>query len=533
MHVNNFSRYGNEALIESQDKLQYSIVGYSTQIGSDAFGDDGVEHSPIIGWAYDGNPIYGPYGYSNAEDETSTIRILNSGYILDQSTIQDRPSFSNGFFVDDYIFNNSGDLDVHNGRYCRTPDYPKGTYAYFVGIATNSLLPVFPYFIGDSYRAAPEIENYKLNQTLFNIEDSNLIRNTYPYKVSDQFADNDFIVESNEISEQQSIIESTSFGSVNSIQIINSGENYEVGDTAVFDNTNTNGGGLSVSVNSILGKNVTSVETTIDSYQNTVFVSKDSNTVSAFISTAPSLNDSDIINISGLSTTGISGLVGSHKLGISTASTIVYQEIPNSSSSGIVTDIYVTNIPDQISVGSSIGIGTEKLLVLNRFTTNNILRVRRGNLSGVHTVGTRLSLIPNLFDIPLKNIKFNSKLNDVVYFNPHESIGVGTVVGLGSTALSTLGDIISVVPTPTYSIFLPNHPFKTNQRVTLTKPAAGYGITVSKDDGVTNFTIPKSGTTAEDIFIIRKSKDYIGIVTQVGLTTSSIGLAFFGDTKVG
>ena len=24
-----------------------------------------TDHSPIIGWAYDGNPIYGPYGYSN------------------------------------------------------------------------------------------------------------------------------------------------------------------------------------------------------------------------------------------------------------------------------------------------------------------------------------------------------------------------------------------------------------------------------------------------------------------------------------
>ena len=133
----------------------------------------------------------------------------------------------------------------------------------------------------------------------------------------------------------------------------------------------------------------------------------------------------------------------------------------------------------------------------------------------------------------MKNEKFDSKLNDVVYFNPHESIGVGTVVGLGSTATSTLGDLISVVSTPITSIFLPDHPFKTNQRVTLTKPATGYGITVTKDDGVTNFTIPKSGTTAEDIFIIRKSKDYIGIVTQVGLTTSSTGLAFFGDTKVG
>ena len=23
-----------------------------------------TNHSPILGWAYDGNPIYGPYGYS-------------------------------------------------------------------------------------------------------------------------------------------------------------------------------------------------------------------------------------------------------------------------------------------------------------------------------------------------------------------------------------------------------------------------------------------------------------------------------------
>jgi len=35
-------------------------------------------HSPIIGWAYDGNPIYGPYGY-----ETSTggnVKLMKSGY---------------------------------------------------------------------------------------------------------------------------------------------------------------------------------------------------------------------------------------------------------------------------------------------------------------------------------------------------------------------------------------------------------------------------------------------------------------------
>ena len=215
-----------------------------------------------------------------------------------------------------------------------------------------------------------------------------------------------------------------------------------------------------------------------------------------------------------------------------TASTVIYQEIPNSATTGIVTDIYVANIPSGVSVGSSIGIGTEKLLVLNTFPSNNILRVQRGVVSGVHTVSTKVNLIPSFFNIPLNTDYFNSKISDVVHFNPHESIGVGTIVGIGSTSLSTLGDVTKVVSTPPHSIFLPNHPFETNQRVTLTKPSAGYALTVTRDEGATTFTIPKTGNS-EDVFIIKKSKDYVGIVTQVGLTTSSVGLAFGLDTKVG
>ena len=45
-----------------------SVVGYSNKIQG-AFNDvttSPLLHSPIIGWAYDGNPIYGPYGYSEA-----------------------------------------------------------------------------------------------------------------------------------------------------------------------------------------------------------------------------------------------------------------------------------------------------------------------------------------------------------------------------------------------------------------------------------------------------------------------------------
>ena len=164
--------------------------------------------------------------------------------------------------------------------------------------------------------------------------------------------------------------------------------------------------------------------------------------------------------------------------------------------------IYFTNIPENISVGSSIGIGTEKLLVLNTFNENNVLRVRRGVTSGVHTVSSALSLIPSFFNIPLKTNVFDSSVKDQVYFNPHESVGVGTVVGLGSTATSTIGDLISVVSTPTRSIRLPNHPFKTNQEITLTKPNVGFALTVSKDDGVTTFNIPEGGNS-QNVFVIR------------------------------
>ena len=533
--VNTFDRYGKEAIVESDNKLGYSIVGYSTQVGNDPFNDSSVSnpvHSPIIGWAYDGNPIYGPYGYSDPNDQNSSIRILNTGYILEPSNIINRPTgFSNGFFVEDFKFANNGDLDVHNGRFGRTPDYPNGVYAYFVGVQTNSLEPSFPYFIGKSFRSDPLIQEKNINQNNFEFNQSNLVRNTYPYKVSDEFADNDFIVESNEITSQSSIVESTTSGSVDSISIINIGDNYKIGDAAIFDNTNTNGGGLSVSVKSIQGKPVTSIETSVDTYDNTVFIWRDPQHVSAFISTAPNLNDHDNVIVSGLSTSAIKGLSGSHKIGIDTAQCSVYKEIPNSTTTGIVTDIYVSHIPNNISAGSSIGIGTEKLLVLNTFVDNNVIRVKRG-VSGIHTASTKINLIPSFFNIPIRTKVFDSKVKDIVYFNPHETIGVGTVVGLGSTSQSTIGDLISVVSTPTRSIFLPNHPFETNQRVTLTKPPLGYGLTVSDDDGVTTFTIPNSGNS-QDIFVIKKSDDYIGIVTQVGLTTSTNGLSFVGDTKVG
>jgi hypothetical protein len=41
-------------------------------------------------------------------------------------------------------------LDEYNGRWCVTPEYPSGTYAYFVTYSSSWTL-AYPYVIGPSY----------------------------------------------------------------------------------------------------------------------------------------------------------------------------------------------------------------------------------------------------------------------------------------------------------------------------------------------------------------------------------------------
>ncbi|MGA9777669.1 MAG: YHYH protein [Limisphaerales bacterium] len=46
------------------------------------------------------------------------------------------------------------DLDEYNGRWCVTPEFPNGTYAYFVAIDSNGV-PIFPYNIGRAFYGDP------------------------------------------------------------------------------------------------------------------------------------------------------------------------------------------------------------------------------------------------------------------------------------------------------------------------------------------------------------------------------------------
>jgi hypothetical protein len=117
---------------------------------------DSTVHSPIIGYAFDGFPVYGAYSYTNTNG-TGPIKRMRSSYVVSTATTRTNgpnvnATYPAGCFIEDHIYSaGSGDLDARNGRFCVTPEYPAGTYAYFVTLDA-SLTPEFPYtFFGTYY----------------------------------------------------------------------------------------------------------------------------------------------------------------------------------------------------------------------------------------------------------------------------------------------------------------------------------------------------------------------------------------------
>ena len=150
-------------------KLDLSIISTVCDI-YDADGlyvIDSTVHSPLIGYAYDGFPVYGAYGYKNADGTGGIVRI-KSGYQYRNittrttspagATVSSGPNVSTtyplGYFKEDYEFiTHTGQadyLDIHNGRFCVTPEYPNGIYCYFATVDAdwNS---AYPYLVGPTY----------------------------------------------------------------------------------------------------------------------------------------------------------------------------------------------------------------------------------------------------------------------------------------------------------------------------------------------------------------------------------------------
>ncbi|MCH6256592.1 YHYH protein [Puniceicoccaceae bacterium K14] len=164
------------------------------------------QHSPIIGWVVDGLPLYGPYGYSDPNDPTSEVRRMVSGYQVrdgsngsydlssngrnllpewsitlgntnsttpssDGPSVDETGRYRLGSYIEDYAYKDDldgfklyeglatdgafdesvhFDLNIYNVRYCVTPEFPEGTWAYFTCIESDGV-PIYPYNIGNRY----------------------------------------------------------------------------------------------------------------------------------------------------------------------------------------------------------------------------------------------------------------------------------------------------------------------------------------------------------------------------------------------
>ena len=205
-------------------------------------------HSPIIGFAYDGNPIYGSFGYENPLDSSSSIVRMTSSYSLN-GTRSNGPSlvtYPLGSFNNDYTYTHkSGTLDQNNGRFCITPDFPQGTYAYFITIDSNQV-PQYPYILGENFYSLPVDSNYNSS-----INQDDIPKNSKKYYVSGMQGNGEGVIAS--INEVKS-------GTVDSIQVDRSSDNFSINSQVYFDNKGTEGSEVEYIISSVKGKNVNYLE---------------------------------------------------------------------------------------------------------------------------------------------------------------------------------------------------------------------------------------------------------------------------------
>jgi hypothetical protein len=510
-------------------------------------------HSPIIGWAYDGNPIYGPFGFSRPDG--GNVRLMKSGYTSASSlTDPNRPPFEEEFFIEDFIFTNDGDLDEHNGRFCITPEFPQGTYAYFstvnVGPIENSgpffnyKKPIFPYIIGNSFKSRPNEFNFNVNnnQVDYALNASDWFRNTKPYNLNESKAYYNYLFQPNKLKESTVNLRAYK-GSLDSVNIVSGGSGYKVGDTIVFEPANRV---ALARVEKISGKDVNYVSAASTTFYNVEITRSNPGEYIAFTEVPHSFINGDIVYVSGLSTS-TRNLQRNFVVGISSETYELTSDVDNDTVTGIVTYFNIRgnlNYPS-LRVDDILQIESEKVKVLSIDNLNSRIRVLRAQdgTSGVaHTSTTTLTELTKKLtfaSIP-ENIAFNQ--NKKIYFNPEETVGVGTTSGVGvgvTLSFANPGAGATEVFIPTRSLYIPNHGLNTGERVVYSFNQ-GSSIAISAT-GIGSTTLDNDSS----LYVAKINNDIIGLSTvKVGLgstgtfvgiasTTSNLGLLYFTGIGTG
>ena len=498
-----------------QNKNNIGIY-YLTPKLSEDFNIASNSHSPIIGWSYDGCPIYGPYAYENIDGSGDIVKMTSSYKKVRQSpTISES---SNLDCIEDYTYvKDLGTLDQNNGRYCITPEYPNGIYAYF---ATST----FPYFIGPEYNHSPVEENFDLSYSQnLNFNDLDIIKHTFPYYIEDKENYYDYFDFYPNVYKEDLTVLSTLSGTVDAIEVVSSGNGYSIGDKIIFNNDGTGGFGASAEVSELIGVGVTSISSQTLSESGVTFV-QSNNTVTGIASTSLNLKDNYYINITGISSSKYLSLEGPKKISFNQFKSKLTRALP--ANSGILTSITITDSITSFDIDSKIKIGAEVLTVVGFDYLNNSITVLRENDSTSAASQSEVELLSNKFQFNLNQKLDLSSKNEVYYFDSDLiSVGLGTNPGSGNVITKNpFGEGISETRfIRTAGIWMPNHKFKHGEKVVYTVDPNGELID-------TNVNILSA---IPNLYIVDLGNDIIGFTDDKTKINSSDGLLYFINSGEG
>ena len=562
--VDRFARFGD---VQDDDGFYENITDadngnpyvnyYVPRKLRDYLNDFGQDHSPIIGWAYDGHPIYGPYAVVDGQ-----IKYLESGYTKLASQRVDGPSITKypaGFFVEDFTYvDGVGDLDEHNGRFAATPEYPNGVYAYYTTVEATPInnptspfngvrRPVFPYIVGDSYHSKPD----EFNKAFTSTQDLDpvslkLIRNTSPYNIPEY----EFVSNSNKNTTLNSKIIKTSTGSVETVDIILSGKDYNVGDKLVFDNEDTGGTGAIGKVTNITGPGISTFTSSVTTYPNTTFVINNQSVTG--ITTFPhGIPDRAHVEIIGISTSTHVALEAKAQIDVPQVRSGIGMTM---TTFGLSTSVVLNEwLPEIVSsykfrLNDIVTLGSEQLKIVNFDVKNNrleMLRAQNGTVAAAHTFGSEINRVEKEFTFDLgKDVQLVTPLNKSFYFNAESVVGTGSTFGVGiGTTVTVAGRGGNQLVTffnnetkqkfiPTRSIYVPNHPFETGDKVSYS-PGAGTSIKY-QTDAMKRVNVTFTRPLPPEVYVQKINNDLIGIVTtQTGIGSDLQRVMFSANAGIG
>ena len=279
------------------EKVNYGYIYHPTADGFD------YQTPQLIGYAYDGCPIYSPVLYSNGIDDSQGLKFAFSGYIQIKNreniipgsggtstappSVEDYPL---GTFVEDYVYDQEEvlrriqDLDPgvlpfsffdgtkvavlneNNAIKMNTPEYPaelypEGVWCYIATIDIENGKPAYPYVIGQTFEKRPLTQRTQQNlrdvpqaipYIIYNPNSNNLEAPIkFDYEILTRYR-NPYLPDTND--ELILEIEQTSRGFVSGVEVVDGlPTNTKVGDFVYFDNENSGGSGASGVVSEIQG----------------------------------------------------------------------------------------------------------------------------------------------------------------------------------------------------------------------------------------------------------------------------------------